>query len=334
MGQILHGTATTTHRIRKEIQTSQEKIKVLAKRYNVNVKTVSKWKTRDFVEDEKCGCKKGQNSVLSAVDEQIIVESRCKSLLPLDDLLVALKPIIPALTRSNLHRCLQRNNISRLSDLLPKEEKKDTKKFKSYEPGFLHIDTSEIKIGKEKYYLFVAIDRATRFMYIEVYDNKEMKTSEQFLNNAIAQYPFKIQKILTDNGAEFSYNLLADHLKPKDGREHLFDAVCKKNNIEHRTTLVKHPWTNGMVEAANKKIKTNTTKKYHYENIDEFKKHLYYYQINYNFNLKLKILNYKTPFEAIQDSYKKSSLIFYSNPKDLIVGLNIKRVAKFNGQTL
>ncbi len=42
--------------------------------------------------------------------------------------LEVLKPVIAQLSRSNLHRCLQRNNISRLSDLLPKEEKKKYKK--------------------------------------------------------------------------------------------------------------------------------------------------------------------------------------------------------------
>jgi len=322
MGQILHGTATTTHRIRKEIQASEEKLKDISRKYNINIKTASKWKKRDFVEDEKCGLKKGQNSILSSVDEQIIIETRCKSLLPLDDLYVILKPIIPVLSRSNLHRCLQRNGVSQLKDLLPAEEKKDFKKFKKYDPGYIHIDTAEIKISHEKYYLFVAIDRATRFVYIEVYDNKRMETAKQFVQTTIKQYPFKINKILTDNGAEFSYNLLADHLKPRDNREHLFVQVCKDHKIEHRTTLVKHPWTNGMVEAMNKKIKTNTTKKYHYQTIDDFKKHLYYYQINYNFNLKLKTLKYKTPFEEMEDYYIKTPETFNNNPNDLIVGLN------------
>ena len=120
---------------------------------------------------------------------------------------------------------------------------------------------------------------------------------------------------------EFCYNALIDAKKPKE-KTHPFIEICNKNEIEHRTTLVKHPWTNGMVEAMNKKIKTNTTKKYHYDTIDEFKKHLYYYTINYNFNLKLKVLNYKSPFEKIMDYYNKATKNFYKNPNDLIMGLN------------
>jgi hypothetical protein len=81
---------------------------------------------------------------------------------------------------------------------------------------------------------------------------------------------------LTDNGGEFSYlyslgyNLLPEDKKPKDGTVHGFDKVCQDNKIEHRiyapegTTLVKHPWTNGMAWAMNKKIKANTVKHFHY----------------------------------------------------------------------
>ncbi|MGZ4970575.1 MAG: hypothetical protein ACXWFX_14785 [Methylobacter sp.] len=54
--------------------------------------------------------------------------------------------MIATLTRSNLHRCLQRHNLSRLSELMPAEDKATTKTFKTYEPGFLHIDTAQINL--------------------------------------------------------------------------------------------------------------------------------------------------------------------------------------------
>lgn len=92
--------------------------------------------------------------------------------------------------------------------MLPQDEQqpKAHKKFKEYKPEYLHIDTSEIRISKKKYYLFVAIDRATRYAYVEVHDNKTSATATMFLKNVLQQYPFKIQKILTDNGVEFCYN--------------------------------------------------------------------------------------------------------------------------------
>jgi transposase InsO family protein len=259
--------------------------------------------------------------VLSAVDEAVIVEARRKTLLPLDDLYDLLLPQIPALTRSNLHRCLQRHGVSRLADLLPEEEKAATKAFKTYEPGFLHIDTAQINLGKDKFYLFVAIDRATRYVYLELHDNKRMETATRFLENTVAQYPFNIEKILTDNGIEFSYNPLVEQKKPK-GKEHPFVALCKAKGIEHRTTLVKHPWTNGMVEAMNKKVKANTTKRFHYDNVEALKTHLYHYLLNYNFNLKLRAIGRKTPFDAVLQWYDKKPNIFSINPFHFNVGLN------------
>ncbi|NOT84397.1 MAG: IS481 family transposase, partial [Methylococcaceae bacterium] len=43
---------------------------------------------------------------------------------------------------------------------------------------------------------FVAIDRATRYVYLELHDNKRMDTATAFLQNALAQYPFKVVKIM------------------------------------------------------------------------------------------------------------------------------------------
>jgi transposase InsO family protein len=212
--------------------------------------------------------------------------------------------------------------------LLPPEEKGQTQAFKDYAPGYLHIDTAQINLGKDKWYLFVAIDRATRFVYVELHDHKRMNTAAEFLKQALAQYPFKVVKILTDNGIEFSYNLLVEAKKPKDGRGHPFVKICEDQQIEHRTTLVKHPWTNGMVEAMNKKIKANTIKRFHYDSVEALKEHLYAYILNYNFNLKLRAIGRKPPFEAILDFYQKTPDIFTINPDHLIVGLNRYPVKK------
>ena len=114
MGQVLHGSATTTEAIRRAIQHSQESLRRLAKRYGVNPKTVAKWRARTSVSDLPTGPKEPRSTVLSAEEEAVVVAFRRHTLLPLDDCLYALQPTIPHLTRSSLHRCLQRNGISRL----------------------------------------------------------------------------------------------------------------------------------------------------------------------------------------------------------------------------
>ena len=114
MGQILHGSATTTEAVRRAIQHSQESLRGLAKRYGVNPKTIAKWKARTSVSDLPTGPKEPRSTVLSAEEEAVVVAFRRHTLLPLDDCLYALQPTIPHLTRSSLHRCLQRHGISRL----------------------------------------------------------------------------------------------------------------------------------------------------------------------------------------------------------------------------
>ena len=117
MGQVLHGCATTTEAVRRAIQNSQESLRALAKRYGINQKTVAKWKQRKIVADLPTGPKEAKSTVLSIEEEAIIVAFRRHTLLPLDDCLYALQPTIPHLTRSSLHRCLQRQGISRLPEV-------------------------------------------------------------------------------------------------------------------------------------------------------------------------------------------------------------------------
>ena len=114
MGQILHGSAKTTHAVRAAIQRSKASIKELAGRYDLNPKTVTKWRKRPFVHDAAMGPKAPHSTVLSAEEEALAVAFRKHTLLPLDDCLYALQATIPHLTRSSLHRLFQRHSISRL----------------------------------------------------------------------------------------------------------------------------------------------------------------------------------------------------------------------------
>jgi len=128
MGQILHGSATTTHTVRAAIQRSEATAKVLAAQYGLDPKTVAKWKKRTFVHDAPMGPKQVRSSVLSQDEEAIAIAFRKHTLLPLDDCLYALQATIPHLTRSSLHRCYQRHGISRLPEI--DGEKQPKKKFK------------------------------------------------------------------------------------------------------------------------------------------------------------------------------------------------------------
>src|ERR1700741_2275808 len=175
MGQVLHGCATTTETVRRAIQNSQESLRALAKRYGINQKTVAKWKQRKTVADLPTGPKEAKSTVLSIEEEAIIVAFRRHTLLPLDDCLYALQPTLPHLTRSSLHRCLQRHGISRLPQV--EGEASAKRKFKAYPIGYFHIDIAEVRTAQGKLYLIVAIDRTSKFAFVELHEKVARQTA-------------------------------------------------------------------------------------------------------------------------------------------------------------
>ncbi|PTW50055.1 hypothetical protein C8N38_10510 [Rhodovulum kholense] len=110
-------SATTTPAVRAAIQRSQASTAALSRELGINPKTVAKWRKRETVEGRKTRPKEPRSSVLGEAEEAMVVAFRRHTLLPLDDCLYALQPTIPHLTRSALHRCLQRHGISRLPDV-------------------------------------------------------------------------------------------------------------------------------------------------------------------------------------------------------------------------
>src|SRR5437016_11628775 len=103
MGQVLHGSATTTHALRAAIQRSKASLQALSERYGINPKTVAKWRKRTTLEEQRMGPKAPHSTTLSADEETLIVAFRRHTLLPLDDCLYALQATVPHLTRSSLH---------------------------------------------------------------------------------------------------------------------------------------------------------------------------------------------------------------------------------------
>jgi transposase-like protein len=202
MGQVLHGSATTTAAIRRAIQHSQESLRALAKRYGINPKTVAKWRQRTAVDDQPTGPKQAKSTVLSLEDEAVVVAFRKHTLLPLDDCLYALQATIPHLTRSSLHRCLQRHGISKLPNV--EGDTTPRRKFKTYPLGYFHIDIAEVQTEQGRLYLLVAIDRVTKFAFVELHEKATRRVAGDFLRALIKAVPYTIHTVLTDNGTHFT----------------------------------------------------------------------------------------------------------------------------------
>jgi transposase InsO family protein len=329
MGQVLHGSATTTEAVRRAIQAREESVRALAKRYGISPTTVQKWRQRTTVADERMGPKQIRSTVLSIEEEAVIVAFRRHTLLPLDDCLYALQPTIPHLTRSSLHRCLQRHGIARLPDTDGDKPKRS--RFKAYPIGFFHIDIAEVHTEEGRLYLFVAIDRTSKFAFAQLHEKATRRIAADFLRALVAAVPYTIHTVLTDNGFQFTaphggwtvaelQQLLASHQR---FRAHAFDLACAQHGIDHRLTKFNHPWTNGQVERMNRTIKDATVHRFFYATHESLRTHLATFLDAHNFAKRLKSLRGLTPFERICQLWTEQPQRFRLNPLHHMAGLNI-----------
>ena len=320
MGQILHGSAKTTHAVRAAIQRSKASLQELAGQYDLNPKTVAKWRRRSSVEDMPMGPKQARSTVLSAEEEAMCVVFRKHTLLPLDDCLYALQATVPHLTRSSLHRLFRRHDISRLPDL--KTEVEPKKKFKNYPIGYFHIDIAEVRTEEGKLHMFVAVDRTSKFAFARLEERANRYTASAFLETLIEVVPYTIHTVLTDNGVQFCYQPSRRDGPTARYMTHMFDLRCRQNGIEHRLTKPNHPWTNGQVERMNRTLKEATVKRYHYGSHEQLRDHLQRFIEAYNFAKRLKTLKGLTPFEHIVKCWTEQPERFRVNPTHHTPGLN------------
>ena len=161
-------------------------------------------------------------------------------------------------------------------------------------------------------YLFVAIDRATRWVFIRVYNNKTAANARRFLRDLERACPIHIRTILTDNGKEWTCRLFGLRKRPATGA-HAFDQLCADLDIEHRLTPPKSPQTNGMVERFNGRIE-EVLQSHHFKSGDELETTLHRYAWLYNQQLPQSALASRTPLQAMKDWYKFKPELFKKQP--------------------
>ena len=313
----IHSEARTTPKIRQEIHDSKGQMTLAEAEahFNVSRATILKGRNRESFEDRSHRPHQLQTA-LTPIQESIVVELRRTLLLNVDDLLVVVQEFIkPDMARSSLIRLLQRHGVNRLKDLYTEQsgelETGKTKTFKDYEPGYLHVDIKYLPNrpdDPQKRYLLVAIDRATRWVYLEVANNKGAQTSAAFIKRLHDKCPVHIRIILTDNGKEFT-----DRFTPNGEREptgnHAFDKTGAGLGIEHRLIPVKHPQTNGMVERFNGRI-ASLVKTTYFANAEEMTTTLEQYAKVYNHHLVQRNLGHSTPIQAMKVWYRKQPELF------------------------
>jgi transposase-like protein len=305
--QTYHQNAKTNRHSRLDIKNSNLSVSELSEKHSVNKNTISKWKNSDSTFDKSSRPHNIQYK-LSIFEEAIICFQRKIFWTPLDKLVDDLEQQMnESYARSTIYDCLVRNGLNQKpKDIVP------IKLFKDYPPGFIHMDVTYLpKLDGIKLYLFVAIDRATRLLFYKVYEHRDAESAKDFLNECEKFFPFKIEKMLTDNGGEFI-----------NGE---FEKLCEALEIEHRRTKPNTPKTNGMVEKANDIIKSNTLKTQIYLSREEMEndlnEFLLYYHTERRHGGLVKEKKGKTPMDAIRYWYNLDSSIFTISPELFILRL-------------
>ena len=302
----LHKNARTTPKIREMIKNSEKSSIELSKELGIHYNTVLKWRKRETPYD-RSHTRHNLNISLTPLEEEIVIFLRKEVQLHLDDIVYVINQCVnPDLSRSSIYRCLKRQGISKLKDCISEDRIiPDRQSFKSSDNkcGFIHIDVKHLFYAQNQK-AFLAIDRATRYVYVEIRDRLTSKEGSEFLNNFISKFPHKVSIILTDNGKEFTdrfanfKNIKKERPDTPSGN-HPFDVLCKVNEIEHRLIKPGKPQTNGMVERFNKRVSEwMKGKQGKFKLKNELELYLYNLTDNYN-NTKLKILDYQSPLQVL-----------------------------------
>ncbi|SNZ21340.1 Integrase core domain-containing protein [Cohaesibacter gelatinilyticus] len=206
---------------------------------------------------------------------------------------------------------------------LTSDDKPAKKKFKHYPIGYFHIDIAQVQTAEGKQlYLYVAIDRTSKFAFVQAVRKTGRSSASAFLEALIEAVPYKTPTVLTDNGIQFTFPPRYADGPTARYMTHMFDMRCRENSIEHCLTRIRHPWTNGQVERMNRTIKETTVKRYHYDNHEQLIAHLDDFINVYNYARRLKTLKGLTPYEFICKQWTKEPKRFNLNPIHQMPGLN------------
>ena len=310
----LRKQATTTPKIRAAIQASTEPAWKVAERYGISGQTVWKWRKRDGVHDRSHTAHRLQ-STLTPAQEAVAVALRKTLLLPLDDLLSVVREFLnPNVSRSGLDRCLRRHGVGNLRAVRPVAPRPAHRPFKA-EPGYLHVDVKylpQMADEDRRRYLFAAIDRATRWVFVRIYPAKTAANARRFLRDLERAAPMRIGRVLTDNGKEFTDRLFGLRRSAATGH-HEFDRLCADLGIEHRLAPPMHPQTNGMVERFNGRIE-DVLQSHHFHNGEDLEQTILRYVRLYNGQLPQSVLKARAPIDALKDWHRQRPDLFKKRP--------------------
>jgi len=204
----IHPNARTTPATRAEIARSDEPSGVLAGRYGVSTETIRKWRKRGPADCLDHSARPHRLPWKATEEERAVVCTLRRSTnFALDDLTFVVTHFLPHLNRDSIWRILRAEGLSRRPPPVSTRPVRGKGTFSDYDLGFIHIDIKHLpKLQTtdgehRKRFLYVAIDRASRYVHLAVKDNETTASAVAFLEEALSALPFRVTHVLTDRGS-------------------------------------------------------------------------------------------------------------------------------------
>jgi hypothetical protein len=214
--------------MRRKFQRSEASTAVLAREAGVNPKTVAKWRRRNGAAELAKGPKRPVSSVLSADDEALIVAFRKLSKLPLDACWTRLRPMIPSLSRSGLHRCLKRWRISRVpAGLRPKPSAIDFEN----ESGHFDLEPYRFATPGGERYLLMATGLQRKVVFAKWAATLDAGFVATFVDAFARWAPLPIQSIMAPASVFFAPTADPDMAAKVAGKPSVFVSECRRRRI-------------------------------------------------------------------------------------------------------
>ena len=173
------------------------------------------------------------------------------------------------------------------------------------QPGeLMEIDVKYVpgRVAGKRYYQYTAIDAASRWRYLKIFEEQSNYHSILFLKDVISMFEHKIKAVKTDNGFVFTNRYTGTYkredLSPR--QLHAFDKCCAEYNITHYLIDPGKPAQNGKVERSHREDQEKFYERNKFKNYRDLQRKIVLWNTEYN-NLEHCGLNVKTPNEFLAD---------------------------------
>lgn len=295
-------------KVRTAIQASGAPASVLADRFGTTEQTVYKWRNHDGVDDGSHTPHRLQ-TILTPTREAVAAVLHRTLLVSLEDVSAIVPDFLnPNASHRGLDQFLRWHGVGNPPDLKTKAPQPEPGAFKTYDPERVHIDAKYLpKVADEpsRCYLLVAINRATRWVFIRALKAKTGRNARRFLRDLKRADTMRVRTILPDNGKEVADRLFGLRKRAATG-EHDFDTLCAEFGIEYRPTPPRSLQTNGLAERFNGREK-DVLQGSRFRSCGELEMTLHRYVWLYNQQVSQSGLGRNTPLQAMREWHKIKS---------------------------